>query len=76
VPHRRTDVTVVTFGPGGDVAELRPAWSSRTRRHMRLNALAALAAARAVGVEPRGRVDVALSALRGERLVLPAGSPS
>ena len=40
---------------------------------MRLNALAALAAARAVGVEPRGRVDVALSALRGERIVLPDG---
>ncbi len=70
----RTDVTVVTFGPGGDVAEL-PAGLElpHTSAHMRLNALAALAAARAVGVEPHGRVDVALSALRGERIVLPDG---
>jgi UDP-N-acetylmuramyl pentapeptide synthase len=37
---------------------------------MRSNALAALAAARAVGVEPRGRIDVALSARRGQRIEL------
>jgi UDP-N-acetylmuramoyl-tripeptide--D-alanyl-D-alanine ligase len=33
-----------------------------------MNALAALAAARAVGVEPTGRVEVALSDLRGQRI--------
>jgi UDP-N-acetylmuramyl pentapeptide synthase len=38
---------------------------------MRLNALAALAAARAVGAEPHGRIEVALSANRGQRLTLP-----
>jgi UDP-N-acetylmuramoyl-tripeptide--D-alanyl-D-alanine ligase len=38
---------------------------------MRLNSLAALAAARAVGVEPRGRIDVRLSARRGQRIELP-----
>ena len=40
---------------------------------MRLNALAALAAARAIGVEPRGLVDVELSARRGQRLELANG---
>jgi UDP-N-acetylmuramoyl-tripeptide--D-alanyl-D-alanine ligase len=40
---------------------------------MRSNALAALAAARAVGVEPAGRVEVALSELRGQRRELPGG---
>ena len=41
--------------------------------HMRRNALAALAAARAVGVEPDGLLDVALSSLRGQRIELPGG---
>ena len=41
--------------------------------HMRLNALAALAAARAIGVEPAGAVRVALSRLRGERIALQQG---
>jgi UDP-N-acetylmuramoyl-tripeptide--D-alanyl-D-alanine ligase len=40
---------------------------------MRSNALAALAAARAVGVEPTGRLEVALSELRGQRRELPGG---
>jgi UDP-N-acetylmuramoyl-tripeptide--D-alanyl-D-alanine ligase len=71
-PHRREDVTTVTFGPGGDVAEL-PATLTLpfTSAHMRRNALAALAAARAVGVEPEGAVDVALSNMRGQRIALP-----
>jgi UDP-N-acetylmuramoyl-tripeptide--D-alanyl-D-alanine ligase len=38
---------------------------------MRLNACAALAAARAVGVQPSGRIDVQLSELRGQRIELP-----
>ncbi|MDQ3851043.1 MAG: UDP-N-acetylmuramoyl-tripeptide--D-alanyl-D-alanine ligase, partial [Actinomycetota bacterium] len=70
-PHLRDDVRTVTFGPGGDVADLGDLQLSFTSAHMRYNALAALAAARAVGVGPRGRVDVALSALRGERIELP-----
>jgi UDP-N-acetylmuramyl pentapeptide synthase len=35
------------------------------------NALAALAAARALGVEPEGEITVALSSLRGQRIELP-----
>ena len=70
-PHLRDDVTTVTFGPGGDLDDLGGLELSHTSAHMRLNALAALAAARAVGVEPSGRVDVPLSAMRGERIELP-----
>jgi len=71
-PHRRADVRTVTFGPGGDVAELPAGLSVPfTSAHMRRNALAALAAARAVGVEPEGEVAVALSSLRGQRIALP-----
>jgi UDP-N-acetylmuramoyl-tripeptide--D-alanyl-D-alanine ligase len=77
-PHRREDVTTVTFGPGGDVAELPEGLELRMggaalSAHMRSNALAALAAARAVGVEPAGRVDVALSELRGQRVEVAGG---
>ena len=43
----------------------------RISAHMRRNALAALAAARAVGVEPDGLLDVALSSFRGQRIDLP-----
>jgi UDP-N-acetylmuramoyl-tripeptide--D-alanyl-D-alanine ligase len=71
-PHRRADVHTVTFGPGGDVAALPGGLTVPfTSAHMRGNALAALAAARAVGVEPSGEVDVALSNLRGQRIELP-----
>jgi UDP-N-acetylmuramoyl-tripeptide--D-alanyl-D-alanine ligase len=71
-PHRRDDVTTVTFGPGGDVQTLPETVTlPLTSKHMRLNALAALAAARAVGVEPEGEVDVALSNMRGQRIALP-----
>src|SRR5512132_1625880 len=38
---------------------------------MRRNALAALAAARALGVHPTGRLDVELSSFRGQRIELP-----
>jgi UDP-N-acetylmuramoyl-tripeptide--D-alanyl-D-alanine ligase len=68
------DVTTVTFGPGGDVAELPEGLAlGFASAHMHLNALAALAAARAAGVEPAGLIDVALSALRGQRRELPGG---
>jgi UDP-N-acetylmuramoyl-tripeptide--D-alanyl-D-alanine ligase len=77
-PHRRDDVSTVTFGPGGDVDEL-PAGleldvgGGRLSAYMHRNALAALAAARAVGVQPTGYLQVAISELRGERLTLPGG---
>ncbi len=63
---------VVRFGdeePALDALELPFA-----SRHMRRNAAAALAAARAVGVEPAGRVDLELSAMRGQRVTLPGGA--
>jgi UDP-N-acetylmuramoyl-tripeptide--D-alanyl-D-alanine ligase len=71
-------VSTVTFGPGGDVDELPEGLELGVggvglSAHMRRNALAALAAARAVGVEPAGVVEVALSDLRGQRRELPGG---
>jgi UDP-N-acetylmuramoyl-tripeptide--D-alanyl-D-alanine ligase len=74
----RDGVETVTFGAKGDVSEL-PAGlevrvgGDRLSAHMHSNALAALAAARAVGVEPTGRLEVALSELRGQRRELPGG---
>ena len=41
---------------------------------MRLNALTALAAARAIGVEPHGLIEVELSARRGQRVELANGA--
>ena len=38
------------------------------------NAMAAVAAARAIGVEPSGRVDLELSAMRGQRVELADGA--
>jgi len=79
-PHRRDDVATVTFGPGGDVEELPKGLDLKVARvggrdpisaHMRRNALAALAAARALGVEPSGALQVALSSFRGQRTHLP-----
>jgi UDP-N-acetylmuramoyl-tripeptide--D-alanyl-D-alanine ligase len=71
-------VKTVTFGAKGDVRELPEGLevrvgADRLSAHMRSNALAALAAARAVGVEPTGRLEVALSELRGQRRKLPGG---
>ena len=43
-------------------------------RHNLLNTLAAVAAARAVGVRPEGHVDVRFSGLRGERVALARGA--
>lgn len=87
-PYLRDDVTTVTFGPGGDVhlgevdgehieIDLDGTPVSLevpfTQAHMRLNLLAAVAAARAVGVTPRGRIEPLISAGRGERRQLPGG---
>jgi len=73
-PYRRAGVRWVTFGPGGDVDDLGDVRIPFDSAHMRRNALAALAAARAVGVRPRGLVDVELSARRGQRVELPNGA--
>jgi UDP-N-acetylmuramoyl-tripeptide--D-alanyl-D-alanine ligase len=66
--HLRDDVTVVRFGdePLPEGLEL-----PFTSAHMLRNARAAVAAARALGVEPGGRLEVALSAMRGQRIELP-----
>jgi UDP-N-acetylmuramoyl-tripeptide--D-alanyl-D-alanine ligase len=71
--HLRPELTTVTFGPGGDVdeADLTGLELPFSAAHRRRNACAALAAARALGVEPAGRVEVRLSELRGQRITLP-----
>jgi UDP-N-acetylmuramoyl-tripeptide--D-alanyl-D-alanine ligase len=67
-PHLRNDIEIVRFGdePLPEGLEL-----PFTSAHMLRNARAAVAAARAVGVEPSGRVEVELSAMRGQRIALP-----
>jgi UDP-N-acetylmuramoyl-tripeptide--D-alanyl-D-alanine ligase len=68
-PHLRDDLRIVTFGPGGDVQELPDGLDlGELAEHQRRNALAAVAAARAMGVEPAGRAALALSDHRGQRL--------
>jgi UDP-N-acetylmuramoyl-tripeptide--D-alanyl-D-alanine ligase len=87
-PHLRSDLKIVTFGEGGDVAlrggggdsieielageviELEVAFS---QAHLHRNLLAAVAAARAVGVQPAGRIELELSPGRGQRTELPDG---
>jgi UDP-N-acetylmuramoyl-tripeptide--D-alanyl-D-alanine ligase len=86
-PHLRTDVTTVTFGPSGDVrlesaegdhltiaadAERIVLEVPFTQAHLRSDLLAAVAAARAVGVTPEGRVELALTAGRGQRYITPS----
>ena len=44
------------------------------QEHNMLNALAAVAAARAIGVTPSGAIDVHFSAMRGERVALGIGA--
>jgi UDP-N-acetylmuramoyl-tripeptide--D-alanyl-D-alanine ligase len=64
--------------PGGEVVihhaaqriALRPSFS---QRHNLANLLAAVAAARVLGVTPEGQLQVRFSALRGERIELPGG---
>jgi UDP-N-acetylmuramoyl-tripeptide--D-alanyl-D-alanine ligase len=84
--HLRDEIHTVTFGPGGDVEladrgpdgsvgildgavriVLRPSFA---QTHNLSNLLAAVAAARALGVTPGGEVTVRFSALRGERIRL------
>jgi UDP-N-acetylmuramoyl-tripeptide--D-alanyl-D-alanine ligase len=87
-PHLRDDLELMTFGEGGDVT-LRDTRGERveidaagepvelevpfTQAHLRRNLLAAVAAARVVGVTPAGRVELELSPGRGQRAELPDG---
>jgi UDP-N-acetylmuramoyl-tripeptide--D-alanyl-D-alanine ligase len=78
----REDVRTVTFGPGGEIrlraqapGEVEIDAAGRAIRlqidfeqaHLRRNLLAAVAAALAVGVEPDGRIELALSPGRGQQ---------
>jgi UDP-N-acetylmuramoyl-tripeptide--D-alanyl-D-alanine ligase len=74
-PHHREDVTTVTFGPDGSGADVTPVdlaglGLDDQSAHVRIDACAALAAARAVGAEPHGPVALTLSEMRGQRHVL------
>jgi UDP-N-acetylmuramoyl-tripeptide--D-alanyl-D-alanine ligase len=86
--HLRDDLDSWTFGPGGQVmllafdagraeiearGELVTLELSYAEPHNLLNTLAAVAAARALGVRPAGRVDARFSSLRGEIVELPGG---
>jgi UDP-N-acetylmuramoyl-tripeptide--D-alanyl-D-alanine ligase len=86
--HLRDDLETITFGDGGDVRlisfENGVATISAQGTDIRLelpfsepynlnNTLAAVAAARAVGVDPSGAVEVQFSSLRGELVELDGG---
>ena len=87
-PHLRGELGTITFGEGGDVSlvasdpegveidvmgEVISLELNFQQVHLRRNLLAAVAAAHAVGVTPAGRVELALSPGRGQRLGLPSG---
>jgi UDP-N-acetylmuramoyl-tripeptide--D-alanyl-D-alanine ligase len=55
----------------GDRIELELPFDSK---HNMLNALAAVAAARAIGVQPSGAINVQFSSMRGERVALGIGA--
>ena len=63
------EVTIVEHPQERQIV-VRPSFS---QSHNLRNLLAAVAAARALGVTPSGRLDVAFSALRGERVALADG---
>jgi UDP-N-acetylmuramoyl-tripeptide--D-alanyl-D-alanine ligase len=87
-PYLRDDLDTVTFGDGGDVRLLETRGErlqidvageritlevSFEQAHLRRNLLAAVAAAKAVGVLAEGRVELALTPGRGQRLALAEG---
>jgi UDP-N-acetylmuramoyl-tripeptide--D-alanyl-D-alanine ligase len=87
-PHLRKDLQIVTFGEGGDVSLISeseqlveidaggtwlPLEVDFPQAHLRRNLLAAVAAARAIGVTPAGKVALSLSPGRGQQLELPGG---
>lgn len=84
-PHLRDDLSTVTFGPGGDVrlvsetpvsVEIDAAGQTLNlgvdfpQAHLRSNLLAAVAAARAVGVTAAGNLALTLSGGRGQPVLL------
>ncbi len=71
-PYLPAGVQIVRFG--ADERALDGLELPFTSAHMRRNALAAVAAARAVGVEPAGRLDLELSPMRGQLIALPNGA--
>jgi UDP-N-acetylmuramoyl-tripeptide--D-alanyl-D-alanine ligase len=85
-PHLRSELDVVRIGTDIQLEDFDPphvtilARELRvqldvpfTSRHQLVNLLAAVGAAQAVGVEPKGLVDVHFGALRGEHVALPNG---
>jgi UDP-N-acetylmuramoyl-tripeptide--D-alanyl-D-alanine ligase len=66
----QTPLSGVVIDAEGERIEVEGPFSAA---YQRLNLLAAVAAARALGVTPQGRIEVAFSALRGERIELPNG---
>ncbi len=68
--ERREDgeVTIVDHAGGGERIVLRPSFA---QSHNLRNLVAAVAAARALGVTPAGSVEVRFASLRGERIALP-----
>jgi UDP-N-acetylmuramoyl-tripeptide--D-alanyl-D-alanine ligase len=87
-PYLRADLQTVRFGPGGDVSfadeddervvidaqgELIELEVPFRQQHLRTDLLAAVAGARAVGVTPTARVELALTPGRGESVTLTRG---
>ncbi len=70
VERRGADGSVVICHDGGEEIVLEPSFG---QAHNLRNLLAAVAAARALGVTPEGEVTVRFSALRGERIQLSKG---
>ena len=84
-PWLRDALRIVRFGPGGDVdwagdgtvaagGERLSLTLPFESAHNRRNALAAVAAALAVGVRPGGAIDVRFGDLRGEKVALGRGA--
>jgi UDP-N-acetylmuramoyl-tripeptide--D-alanyl-D-alanine ligase len=86
--HLRDDLDTWSFGPGGEVmllafdagraeiearGELVTLELPYSEPHNLLNTLAAVAAAKALGVQPAGAVEARFSSLRGEIVELPGG---
>jgi UDP-N-acetylmuramoyl-tripeptide--D-alanyl-D-alanine ligase len=67
------DVRVESFEPPRLRTTLGDLEVSFTARHLALNALCALSAARALGLELPGRLDVEFSDMRNEEVELPGG---